>query len=80
MRLAEFPLAAKEVMPMTDLSPDVTARTFAIGDLRGDITLLRRLLESLQPTLADTLVFLGDYIDRGEDSEAVCEELLRLQK
>ncbi len=44
--------------------------------------MLRVLLATLraQPLAAtDTLVFLGDYIDRGEDSRAVVETLLALQ-
>ncbi len=41
-------------------------RSFAIGDIHGDIDHLFRLLACL-PTLDadDTLVFLGDYVDRG---------------
>ncbi len=42
-------------------------RTFAIGDLHVAIILLRRLLDKIQPTAQDTLVFLGDYVDRGEE-------------
>jgi serine/threonine protein phosphatase 1 len=40
--------------------------TYAIGDLHGEVTLLRQLLEQLAPRSQDTLVFLGDYLDRGE--------------
>lgn len=48
------------------------ARTFAIGDIHGDREALEVLLERL-PTLtaSDTLVFLGDYVDRGPDSAGV---------
>ncbi|HOU91071.1 MAG TPA: metallophosphoesterase family protein [Polyangiaceae bacterium] len=47
-------------------------RTFAIGDIHGDQAALFRLLSCL-PTLdaGDTLVFLGDYVDRGPDSAPV---------
>jgi hypothetical protein len=41
-----------------------------IGGLHGEVTLLRRLLEALVPAVEDTLIFLGDYFDRGEDSLA----------
>lgn len=53
-------------------------RTFAIGDIHGEITLLRRLIDKLALTPEDRLVFLGDYIDRGEDSRAVIDYCLEL--
>lgn len=46
------------------------ARTFAVGDLLEQVTLLRDLLEELQLTPNDTLVLLGDLGDCGEDSVA----------
>ena len=51
-------------------------RTFAIGDIHGDLGSLRKLFERL-PTLVpdDTIVFLGDYIDRGPDSAGVVKWL-----
>ncbi len=54
-------------------------RTFAIGDVHGDRVALDRLLGKL-PFIApdDTLVFLGDYIDRGPDSRGVVERMRRL--
>jgi serine/threonine protein phosphatase 1 len=52
--------------------------TFAIGDVHGEVTLLRRLVDALPIETADTLVFLGDYLDRGEDSAATFEDLRRL--
>jgi len=47
-------------------------RTFAIGDVHGDSAGLDRLLARL-PALTpdDTLVFLGDYVDRGPDGLGV---------
>ena len=50
----------------------VAGRTFAIGDIHGDLAALQLLFERL-PTLAtdDTVVFLGDYIDRGPKSAEV---------
>ena len=49
--------------------------TYAIGDLHGEVTLLRQLpgLLPLQPK--DTVVFLGDYLDRGEDSSTTIATL-----
>lgn len=49
-------------------------RTFAIGDIHGDLAAVERLLASF-PALApaDTIVFVGDYIDRGPKSREVIE-------
>jgi serine/threonine protein phosphatase 1 len=52
--------------------------TYAIGDLHGEVTLLRRMLETLPVRAEDTIVFLGDYIDRGEDSAATIAALREL--
>jgi serine/threonine protein phosphatase 1 len=41
-------------------------RTFAIGDIHGCLDQLEDLVERLDPGRDDTLVFLGDYIDRGQ--------------
>lgn len=54
-------------------------RTFAIGDIHGDRQALDTLLERLPALEAeDTLVFLGDYVDRGPDSRGVVERVMRL--
>ncbi|HSN27358.1 MAG TPA: metallophosphoesterase family protein [Kofleriaceae bacterium] len=50
----------------------MAGRTFAVGDIHGDLAALRLLFERLPAlTPADTVVFLGDYIDRGPDSAGV---------
>lgn len=56
-----------------------SGRTFVIGDIHGERALLDALLAAL-PFIApdDTLVFLGDYVDRGPDSRGVIETLRRL--
>jgi serine/threonine protein phosphatase 1 len=61
-----------------DLRP--APSTYAIGDLHGEVSLLRRLLLILPYREQDTLVFLGDYMDRGEDSVALMRELLQLTR
>jgi serine/threonine protein phosphatase 1 len=49
-------------------------RTFAIGDIHGDLAALEKLMPCLPDlTSEDTLVFLGDYIDRGPKSAEVVE-------
>ncbi len=54
-------------------------RTFVIGDIHGDRAALDRLLPRL-PFIGpdDTLLLLGDYVDRGPDSRGVIERLRRL--
>jgi serine/threonine protein phosphatase 1 len=52
--------------------------TYAIADLHGEITLLTRLLHQIAPGPEDTLIFLGDYIDRGEDALGTIQLLLEL--
>jgi len=54
------------------------ARTIAIGDIHGCAQALARLLEVLQPTQSDTIVTLGDYVDRGPDSRGVLDLLVDL--
>jgi serine/threonine protein phosphatase 1 len=52
----------------------MTGRTFAIGDVHGELAKLEALLGTL-PALGpeDTIVFIGDYLDRGPDSAGVVE-------
>ena len=52
-------------------------RTFVIGDIHGEIDHLRRLVARMPDVGAsDTVVFLGDYIDRGPDSKACVDAVL----
>ena len=56
---------------------------YVIGDIHGQITMLHELLDMIRSRPLreeDELVFLGDYIDRGEDSRAVIETLMELRK
>ena len=53
-----------------------SARTIAIGDIHGCATAFRTLLAALELRRDDTLVTLGDVIDRGPDSCGVLEQLL----
>lgn len=57
----------------------MSGRTFAIGDIHGDLDALKTLLSRL-PELdrGDTLVFVGDYIDRGPCSAQVIALLREL--
>ncbi|MFN7973964.1 MAG: metallophosphoesterase [Acidobacteriota bacterium] len=52
----------------------MSGRTFAVGDVHGDRAQLEVLLDRLPPLDADdTVVFLGDYVDRGPDSAGVVD-------
>jgi serine/threonine protein phosphatase 1 len=53
-------------------------RTIAIGDIHGCAKALARLIEAIQPTSDDTIVPLGDYVDRGPDSREVVNLLIGL--
>jgi serine/threonine protein phosphatase 1 len=54
-------------------------RIIAIGDIHGCRDALCRLLDKLAYGAEDTLVFLGDYCDRGPDTPGVVTRLLELQ-
>jgi len=58
----------------------VAARTFAIGDIHGDLAALDKLLERLPKlTTDDTLVLLGDYVDRGPNSAGVVRRVRAME-
>ncbi|NIP85869.1 MAG: serine/threonine protein phosphatase [Planctomycetales bacterium] len=54
-------------------------RVIAIGDIHGCSQALSALLDAIQPQPADTIVTLGDYVDRGPDSPGVIDRLIQLQ-
>ncbi|MEZ6092936.1 MAG: metallophosphoesterase family protein [Pirellulaceae bacterium] len=54
------------------------SRLIAIGDVHGCDFALETLLNEIQPTTRDTLVFLGDYVDRGPNSNRVLDILVDL--
>ncbi|MEM6692791.1 MAG: metallophosphoesterase family protein [Planctomycetota bacterium] len=55
-------------------------RTFVLGDIHGCDKALRTMLECIAPATDDTLIFLGDYIDRGPDSRGVVSQLIDLRQ
>lgn len=61
----------------------MTGKYFAIGDIHGCINLLESLWDKIEPDFdreKDTLLFIGDYIDRGPDSREVVDFILDLKK
>lgn len=60
---------------------------FVIGDIHGEAQRLKQLhrdifvhRENHYGSLPATLIHLGDYVDRGQDSYAVIEHLMHLEK
>ena len=51
---------------------------FAIGDIHGCPDELEVLLAAIAPRAGDTVVFLGDYVDRGPASRGLVDRLLDL--
>src|SRR3954454_24582472 len=56
----------------------MAGRTIALGDIHGCSAALAPLLEAIRPGPEDTLVTLGDYVNRGPDSPGVLDRLLAL--
>ncbi len=55
--------------------------TYAIGDVHGRLDLLERLLDQVEAdaterAAAATIVFTGDYVDRGPESRGVVDRLI----
>lgn len=50
--------------------------TFAIGDIHGCLTALKAIFNENWIQEGDLVIFLGDYIDRGEDSKGVIDWLI----
>ncbi len=55
-------------------------RLLAFGDIHGFLNPLNLLLDYLKPNLNDTVVTLGDYIDRGPQSKEVLLRLIELKQ
>ncbi len=55
-------------------------RELAIGDIHGCARAFAKLLELVNPQPADTVVLLGDYVDRGPASCQVLDMILDLNK
>ncbi len=58
----------------------MSQRVIAIGDVHGCATALRKLVDVIRPVPDDTLIVLGDCVDRGPDSRQAIDELLVLRE
>ena len=54
-------------------------RTLAIGDIHGCLAAFDHLIRFAKLTPQDTLVILGDVVDRGPDSRGVIARLMQLK-
>ena len=73
---------ARKQRPAAAVRPG--SRVYAIGDIHGRLDLLERLHDTIEQELFAApgtpeieVVYLGDYVDRGPDSKAVIDLLLR---
>jgi serine/threonine protein phosphatase 1 len=57
-----------------------SGRLFAVGDVHGCVDELERLLDALPVRADDTVVFVGDYIDRGPDSRGAVRTVLEWRR
>lgn len=58
----------------------MAGRVIAIGDIHGCLSALERLIEVVAPGPNDTIVTLGDYVDRGPNSKGVIDYLIELRQ
>ncbi|QDU56355.1 metallophosphoesterase [Aeoliella mucimassa] len=54
-------------------------RMIAIGDIHGCAAAFNGLLTLIEPAADDTLIVLGDCIDRGPDSRGVIDRMIELE-
>jgi len=54
------------------------SRTLAIGDIHGCFNALTALVEAIDLQHDDTVITLGDYVDRGPESRGVIQFLMEL--
>ena len=74
--------ARPEILPAA--IPD-GQRVYAIGDIHGRLDLLEKLWATIEKDSANTglrktVVFVGDYVDRGRHSKGVIDFLLRIKQ
>lgn len=54
-------------------------RLFSISDVHGCLSHLEALIKKIELKPEDTVVFLGDYVDRGKDSRGVIDYVISLK-
>jgi serine/threonine protein phosphatase 1 len=76
------PMPSRDAGPAPRCGPDDQV-VWAVGDVHGCLDLLDGLLALIRTDVQDddrrrTIVFLGDYVDRGPDSRGVIERLIEV--
>ncbi len=56
------------------------SRRLVIGDIHGGLRALHQVIERAEVTTADTLIFLGDYVDGWSESPQVLDYLIQLSR
>ncbi len=80
-RMFSFLRKGRRQPPVFDSPPAPDRPVAVIGDIHGSDGLLERLLQRLEDEAgAHTLVCVGDYVDRGEDSARVIDRLMARQE
>ena len=80
LRQREPSIRRSEWNPAPARAPE-GARVYAIGDIHGRLDLLKMLVAAIEeeqrllPPARPTVVFVGDYVDRGPDSCGVIDWL-----
>ena len=64
----------------TNRKSKAEGRLFAIGDVHGCPDELSAMLKAIAPAAGDTVVFVGDYVDRGPSARDVIELALDLER
>lgn len=57
----------------------MSGRLIGIGDIHGCSAALAAIINAIDPRSDDTLVALGDFVDRGLDSKGVLDMLIHLE-
>lgn len=57
----------------------VMSRIIGISDIHGEYYKLCSVLDNISPQKEDTIVFMGDYIDRGLKSREVVDKIIAMQ-
>ena len=73
-------MKSKETAPLKPYLPD-GQRIYSVGDIHGRLDLLQQIHQLIEKDASDyqgkkSIIYLGDYIDRGEQSKGVIEQLL----
>ena len=55
-------------------------RTFVIGDIHGGLKALLQVLNQLEITEKDSLIFMGDYVDGWSESAQVVDFLINFSE